>query len=184
MEVRAEGREPREGRRITSAVIDYWLHYNESKQFGVILSQVAADTWQQWSARGEDKWITRHLARGRLEFCRGSHVICGEPRKLTGCLRGGTQTTSGTTSAAVARHLRTERQEMKRAAVQILSAALRCLLLITTRIEKNYNIVIKRGNRETSLLSFLQFKPQSQRIRLSWSYFNNTIHKQKIKQSK
>lgn len=87
---RGEGREPCEGRRITSAVIDYWLHYNESKQFGVILSQVAADTWQQWSARGEDKWITRHLARGRLEFRRGSHIMCGEPRKLTGCLRDGT----------------------------------------------------------------------------------------------
>lgn len=132
---REDGVEPREGRRITSAVIDYWLHYNESKQFAVILSQVAADTWQRWSAPGADKWITRHLARGRPEFCWGSHIMCGERRKLTGCRRDDTQT-PGTTAAVAARHLRTEGREMERAAVRSLSAALQRLLLIASRMEK------------------------------------------------
>lgn len=72
-----------EGRRITSVLIDYWSHYNESKQFGVILRQVAADTWQQ---RSDDQWITRRLAWGGLELCRGSNVMCGDRRWLTGCL--------------------------------------------------------------------------------------------------
>lgn len=73
-----------EGRRITSAVIDYWLHYNESKQFVVILSRVAVNPWQR---RSDDQGITRRLARGRLELCHGSSISCGGWRKFTERLR-------------------------------------------------------------------------------------------------
>lgn len=69
------------GCHITSLVIDYWLHYNESKQFCVILSQLC-QILDNNGLVGEDKWIIQHLP---TEFNSGRvHIIWRDPCEGTG----------------------------------------------------------------------------------------------------